>query len=200
METQGAAVGSSRRRGLLRVRCSACPSDPENATVGHQMLEQQDWRTGTDYLIHLTGGTKMMALAAFAFFAGKPGSKLVYLPLNAPHFLELHPEPQEIPVCSVNLEEYFRAYGVVRQSFKTDWMDWVSKADETMLAVLGDTASERGSQILEWVARKGSWDNLPSAEKNFYSGEWFEVWLAGQIQRIFKLPEDCICVGAKLNR
>ncbi|MBK6949002.1 MAG: hypothetical protein IPH16_13960 [Haliscomenobacter sp.] len=69
-----------------------------------------------------------------------------------------------------------------------------------MLAVLGDTASERGSQILEWVARKGSWDNLPSAEKNFYSGEWFEVWLAGQIQRIFKLPEDCICVGAKLNR
>ncbi|MBK6949001.1 MAG: DUF1887 family protein [Haliscomenobacter sp.] len=117
METQGRSGWIIQAAGIAPGSVQRLPIDPENATVGHQMLEQQDWRTGTDYLIHLTGGTKMMALAAFAFFAGKPGSKLVYLPLNAPHFLELHPEPQEIPLSvSVNLEEYFRAYGVVRQS------------------------------------------------------------------------------------
>ncbi|MBK8043619.1 MAG: hypothetical protein IPK21_13755 [Haliscomenobacter sp.] len=53
------------------------------------------------------------------------------------------------------------------------------KRDETMRAVLGDTASEQGSQILEWLRREESWSNLPLLERKFYNGEWFEVWLAG---------------------
>ncbi|MBK8043620.1 MAG: hypothetical protein IPK21_13760 [Haliscomenobacter sp.] len=67
METQGRSDWIIQAAGIDPGSVQRLPIDPENATVGHQMLERQDWHTGSDYLIHLTGGTKMMALPPLRF-------------------------------------------------------------------------------------------------------------------------------------
>lgn len=174
--------------------------DPEDATTGLYTLEQQEWHNATGYFVHITGGTKMMALAAYTFFAGKPGYRIIYLPINAPHFLQLQPETKEIPLnVRVTLGEYLKAYGVAMQSNNSNWQNFTLQAEEVMEAIEGKGKLERIQSIKNWMLNENT-EGLSANDRKFYTGEWFEIWTASQVQSLFAIPSDSIAVEAKLYR
>ncbi len=174
--------------------------DPENATVGLNKLEQQDWPTNTEYLINITGGTKMMALAAYTFFAGKSQCRIIYLPINAPHFLELAPQPRELALLAkVSLDEYLKAYGIVVQQNQTHWEFLIQQAEEVMKAIQGQGEPQRVKDILAWTQFQNQ-NELSPEKRSFYTGGWLEVWIAAQVQKFWRVSSADILVGVLLNR
>lgn len=200
MEREGRSDWIIKSARLFEGDVTRLKIDPENANLSLKSLEQFPWPKAEQYWINLTGGTKMMALAAFSFFAGKPGCRVVYLPINSSVFLEIHPEPQELPLeVNVSLEEYLSAYGAVIQSQDANWMPYAGRARQVMDTVLKKGGPDADKKILSWLDPEGR-DELSAEDKKFYSGQWFEIWLAWAIHYHLGIPETDIRVEVKLNR
>jgi hypothetical protein len=172
--------------------------DSENLLSIHKKLAEFPFPPNDNYTLNLTGGTKMMALAAYAFFL-KLKARIVYLPINATGFLQIAPKELQIPIdVKVSLEEYLSAYGVVLQEKNDRWINKIQAAEKVMQVVRKTYKGRDAEAIAGWLTSQGK-NNLPPAEKKFYAGEWFEVWLAQRITKLLNLDKDQIWVGAKLN-
>lgn len=173
--------------------------DPENANTAFSQLESFAWPPDTSFMVHVTGGTKMMALAVFSYFQSVEQVRILYLPLNAPHFIEIAPFQQQIPVTSsVTVEDYLKAYGVVLQAKNTNWRSLVSMSEEVMNVVLYKTKGTKAQEIRQLLQSQGQ-NNLSPEWRKFYLGEWFEIWLASKIATILQLNDDQIWVSAEMN-
>lgn len=167
--------------------------DPENANTSLHILNSKHSIFTGDITVHLTGGTKMMALAAYAFFTSIDGTRILYLPFNAPHFLEVYPEPKEIALTVVvSLREYLFSHGAVIQSKLSNWNEpQLIQESNTLFkkALNGETA------IFE-----NAHSDSDKFRKSFLSGGWFEIWLAHKVQSLLSISNNDIIVNAKINR
>ncbi len=82
----------------------------------HRELEK--WiqgREDAEFVINLTGGTKLMSIAVFEFFKDY-SSKMIYIPLNKNEFLSPFPKKtikKPVPIEKrLNVVEYLAAYGL----------------------------------------------------------------------------------------
>lgn len=65
------------------------------------------------YIVNITGGTKMMSLAAYDYFKTKEKSEIFYQPLNK-NLHKIYPDYEEFSVSELlTLEEYMKAHGIV---------------------------------------------------------------------------------------
>ena len=68
-----------------------------------------------DFIVNLTGGTKLMSIAAFDVFTGF-GSRMVYVPIGRNQYLapfpKRRPRPPEPLDLRLSVEEYLTAYGI----------------------------------------------------------------------------------------
>ncbi len=200
MEAMGRVDHLLDAAGIQDAAVQRLPIDPENANTAFANLKALPLPPHHSYLVNLTGGTKMMALAAYAFFRNQSGARLVYHPINAAHFLELSPRQAEIPLnVRIGLAEYLKAYGVVLQSRNRDWQSLVPPAKEVMDVVTGRLRGPRAQEIRNWSRSQGL-NELPADRRQFYLGEWFEVWLADRLKNMFGLEDGSLWVNAKLNR
>ena len=70
-----------------------------------------------NYIVNITGGTKIMSLAAYEFFSTFDNSRIFYQPI-AKDLEQIFPEQKEFEVKELlTLEEYMKAYGI---SFRYD--------------------------------------------------------------------------------
>lgn len=186
--------------GISGVRTHYLQIDPENVNQAHQAIEQLAIAADADYHVNLTCGTKMMVLAAFAFFQHHENARLYYLPINAAYFTCIQPVQQEIPITvSVSLHEYLRAYGTIIQEHMQDWRRWIGKSKEVMKALRGQLPPARTDQLLAWTRSERN-EQLPVPDRQFYAGIWLEVWMADRMTSLLQLPDEAVMVGAKLNK
>lgn len=69
------------------------------------------------FIVSITGGTKIMSLAAYAFFNEKENCQIFYQPLNQ-NLQKIFPEHEEFCIQNlINLDEYMKAHGI---QFKSD--------------------------------------------------------------------------------
>jgi phosphotransferase system HPr-like phosphotransfer protein len=170
--------------------------DAENPSESLAKLKSKSWPKNEPIAINLTGGTKMMALAAYAFFAPKSNVHIYYIPINSPSLLVIHPDAYEIPLnATVSFDEYLHAYGTVIQSQNANWSARADDARQMMDSVQGKGHPE----LLNLSTPTGSM-GLNAEDRRFFTGEWLEVWLAWAIHSHWSVPESDIRVGVHLNR
>lgn len=85
-----------------------------------QVVERgMDRQDDFHYMVNITGGTKIMSLAAYLYFTKIGSSEIFYLPLGKSHFRQIYPmkknKIKEI-VFRINLQGYLEANGVAVQS------------------------------------------------------------------------------------
>ena len=65
------------------------------------------------FVVDITGGTKIMSLATYLYFAPKAHTQILYQPIGKNTVNKLSPTEHESSInISVNLHEYFTAYGI----------------------------------------------------------------------------------------
>lgn len=156
---------------------------------------KEEWpvRDGDEYIVNLTGGTKMMSLAVHDYFATM-SSQFYYVPIGKNIYYNLN-SSESIPInYRVNLKEYFTLYGI----------RYESKKEEDF----GHTASE-AYEIYDNVRRKNFYlprqltdaQNAETPEmRKYLSGEWFEQFAYFKLKEAFGLDEDHIAQSLKIYR
>jgi len=121
------AVLEQRHPGLYRLNENVHVIQVQEDSIldCHRKLEH--WISGredNEFIVNLTGGTKLMSIAAFEYFKDY-GSKMVYIPLGKNHYIV--PFPKKSPKAPIPLPdrlsvaEYLMAYGLeVTNSHKLD--------------------------------------------------------------------------------
>lgn len=152
-------------------------------------LQRTDWRQETGFLVNLTGGTKIMTLSVFEYFA-KQGNQIIYVSIRENGYQELYPDKNNFSTpfeTRLNLEEYFGAYGI---SF-TQKSEFIKSYSEI-------------KKILKSYKNKGyDIENLhkgyPAEWKNYFTGEWFEEYLYFFIKNELQLSDEHIATNIELN-
>lgn len=147
-------------------------------------------------ILHLTGGTKIMALAAYQYFTTPTfDTQVIYKPLREDHFLKIFPDNECIDLTAkVNLEEYLHAYGVeiISKSHIKSYKDETKRASSLMEQVI---KGEAPTEIVNAFK-----PDYTLADKSFLTGAWFELWLASRIKSHFKLSDNDIAFNVELTR
>lgn len=116
--------------------------------IGEWMKGKED----AEFVVNLTGGTKIMSIAAYEFFKGY-SSKMIYVPISKNEFIV--PSPKKRPGKPVKLDlrlrviEYLTAYGF-------------TVVNEFHLDRYREEAIKR-KELSEWIA--GNYDNLKNLLK-----------------------------------
>jgi len=109
----------------------------------HQKLDQ--WIQGkenAEFVVNLTGGTKIMSIAAYDYFINDYNSKMLYIPIRKNHYII--PSPKKSPkkpvelALRLNVIEYVTAYGL-------------KVTNENMLQINHDAATAR-KDLSAWLA------------------------------------------------
>ncbi|GAB4407751.1 MAG: hypothetical protein OHK0039_10350 [Bacteroidia bacterium] len=197
MERQGRSEWIRRAAGLDQVEVERVP--PEDMAGIWERLAQLTFGPEERILLHLTGGTKMMALAAYQFFTTqfRARTRVFYLALETGRVQEVFPEAasSDMPT-QVSLDTYLAAHGVeMEHRGLYDFLAWGDLAEETFRHMTG----------LRWspkIAKKmylGT--SIPDpAERKFYTGEWLEVWAYHQLRAHLGLATDAIRQGVHLHK
>lgn len=107
-----------------------------------------------EYIVNMTGGNKVMAIAAYEVFKGSGQRvKIGYMPLGKNEFMQFFPEKKPLKVYEIkerlNLEEYLMSYGFKIQNtdnfsairtkalFHKDDSKWILDNYEQLKGVLG---------------------------------------------------------------
>ena len=82
--------------------------DLENKTVG----TLNKWQHNS-FVVNITGGTKLMSLATYAYFQNKTNCWMFYQPLNQ-SLQQLFPEYKEYEITEfLTIKEYMKAHGII---------------------------------------------------------------------------------------
>ena len=82
------------------------------ADVRNQLVKLTDSWKHKNYVVNITGGTKLMSLATYEYFSSFVNSKIYYQPL-AKDLQQIFPEQKDFEVKELlTLEEYMKAYGI----------------------------------------------------------------------------------------
>jgi hypothetical protein len=133
-------------------------------------LDRQD---DFHYLVNITGGTKIMSLAAYLYFTKIGSSEIFYLPLGKSHFRQIYPmKKNKIKEISfrINLQGYLEANGVTVQSKafaqKNRMIRHKDRNEQIMNAFVGD-GNLPIKKMVEYFRTSGFRDkkNLPLSDE-----------------------------------
>lgn len=159
-------------------------------------LENFNFKPENEYYINLTGGTKLMTIAAMNFFRNLPNVFLYYVPKGSDHYLEIFPQSKRMPKrfnCRVTLYEYLTAYGLKIESKETLHKP-VKETRQLMQKVL-----DKYGDLDKLPEIKRARDYKSNEDKKYYSGGWFEEYVFSSIKYHFELRDKEIAVGVKIQ-
>ncbi len=171
--------------------CRQLVVDAEGYDKCLQALETEAFEPTHHYLVNITGGTKIMALAARDFFSKFDRCDLYYIPVETNFAQQLTGQKATIALPQLNLREYLKAHGFSYRDCEPKHPEYLSR--QLFLDVLhhGDI-----SQVPD-IKRKSLPDYLGS-DKPFYSGGWFEEWLYFTCLDTLGLKKSHIAFQAKI--
>lgn len=197
MKQEGRSDWVMQAAGIASQKVKHIVVDSENANASLEQLANESFDPDTPCLLNLTGGTKMMALAAYAHFAALPQVQIIYLPIGSDHFLEISPEPKKIQLtATLSIDEYFAAHGIVIRGENSTWLSDASEAYRVYEHVTG----RMKNQSIPSTHKEIQSPALTPKQRRFYGGDWLEVWLANTVHKELEIPLKDIRVGIKLNR
>lgn len=154
---------------------------------------ESDWevRDEDEYIVNLTGGTKMMSLAVHDFFAKFNSTAFYYVTRDNTLYNLVTGESQEIHYRA-SLEDYLRLYGLNFSS------SLPSETGRTNAFDLYNQVKQRQFRLTREM--KYAQDLESSQERAYYSGAWFEDYVYWRIRKQFNLTESHIAHSLKIYR
>lgn len=176
-------------------------------------------------IVNLTGGTKVMTLAAFDFFKDF-GADIYYLTGSDDVLIKLAPGRKkkiEKLRTQVNLEQFFQGYGFeiketttssVSEAYTKRFFEmYTSGLVPSFNNILGLLREKRGSRITDLASINGLNDflikigfplnangELSKHEIKYLTGEWFEEFISNKLAHELNLSSDQIKTGIVISK
>lgn len=153
-----------------------------------ERLRDYGWPHDATFIVNLTGGTKVMTLAIYAYFA-QVGNRIIYMPIGVNQLEELYPNSSCHPVpvyCRLNLKEYLLAHGILYKSKEKP-----EKSHKDLQLILKEFRKAK----FDVNALNADYDN---EWKTYFTGTWFEEYLYYKVKFDLQLPEDAIFMSSSL--
>lgn len=151
----------------------------------------------TEYVINITGGTKMMSQMTHRYFAHFGNVKIYYWPIGEGYVEQVYPEFKSIdfPEEKVNLDlkTYFQAYGyniTYSKSIETSFKHSQSLMDQVI--TYGDSGKVK-------KIKEAGFPHYKKSDKGYYTGGWFEEWLYHTLKTELNLNNDHIGFNVKIK-
>ena len=147
------------------------------------------WPSEANYLVNLTGGTKVMTLAIYDFFA-RPGNRIIYVPIGKNCFEQIYPD-HEASLTAIhyrlNLNEYLLAHGInfSKKDHPVKPCDELKRIYKQFRSMNYDIHRLNADYDNEW--------------KHYFTGTWFEEYLYYRIKRELQLNDDCISMDVEFT-
>ncbi len=154
-----------------------------------QKLSNYPWPKDSTFIVNLTGGTKVMTLAVYGYFA-LPGNRITYIPIGRNQLEELYPDSSvsAIPInYRLKLAEYLLAHGII-----------FTKKDKSVKSFNELQHIYKSFRNLNYDVSRLNGD-YPNGWKNYYTGTWFEEYLYYTIKRDLQLDDDAIFMSVSLK-
>ena len=149
-----------------------------------------------NYIVNITAGTKLMAIACMNYFAEMPNCKIIYSFINSNSYRQISPGidlPETIYNKKLTLLQYLKAYGLEAEITSR-------KPRNINLA---------SNLFKECIKYKNNLNKLPKIkyahsyknpiDKVFFSGGWFEEYIFQTIKSKLKLSSDEISFNVKIR-
>lgn len=190
-----------------------------------QRLLSFDFTGYEKLIVNLTGGTKVMTLAAHEFFK-EEGADIYYVTGIDKKYIKVFPGKKKIEFkinYSLSVEEYLIAYGFnvkksevsqvnkdVTEKIFSMYIDksinnyWETINQLRSFRSKGVKSDAMNDNISELINRMGLIPQksgvLNAEEVKFMTGEWFEQYIYNKVKEDFGLDESKILMGVKLNK
>jgi hypothetical protein len=179
--------------------CLEAIIDPEDPALSIAALEDIEWGQWSNIIINLTGGTKMMALAVYAFFTSRSSQniEIYYIPVFGNSIMQIFPENGRHAMnLSIDLKTYLTAYGIhiLQESNLHKDPDYVALSQKIYEGVI----QKQDSAVIDRI--KSFQQIVSEKERKIYGGEWLEIWLAARISDVLGVPPDSVLQGVRLNK
>jgi len=187
-------------------------------------LSKYDFDKYNKIIVNLTGGTKIMTLAAYDFFK-KLGADIYYVTGQNNECIKIPPVKENPPLRlseSVTLDEYLTAYGFsIKRSalsgisleqtekiFKAfcsidtmNYVDAISFINSKRGKPIKDTEIDKVSDFLNTIKYEPMMANCLSKEETKYlSGDWFEEYIGLKIKKELDLSDENIFISTELSK
>lgn len=170
--------------------------DAENPKLILEQLQKEKWDDTSDFIINITGGTKMMSQMAFQHFSKFQQSEIFYWPAGSSDIEQLHPVLTGKPlrkIVNLDLKTYLAAQGYSFEA-KTSLTYSYKRADTLYRRVTKNGHSGAVSDI----AHAQSQDYYKD-DKVYLTGGWFEEWLYQTLKDELNLSDSQIALNLKLK-
>jgi hypothetical protein len=173
--------------------CRRVLIDPESYPAILQTLEQQVWDDNCNYLVNITGGTKMMALAAKDFFEKLPDVESFYIPVGHQKAYSLKVRGKEILLPELTLKQYLLAH-----AYTYTYCNKLEQPHQVAANLFKEVIRRGHAGKVTAISHRIDKSYLEE-DKKWHSGEWFEEWLFVKLKETLRLDESRIVFKAKLK-
>jgi hypothetical protein len=190
-----------------------------------QKLDGVDFESFDNVYVNLTGGTKVMTLAAFDYFK-EIGAEIYYITGQDETLIKVSPgrtKKSTTLSANVTLEEYFNAYGfdIVQSQASGISVDYTRKYFEMytnglhpdFLNIINELRKHRqrnklGISKIENLSHHLNAIEFPSEnadclnkyEIKYLTGEWFEEYVSNRLKEELMLADDYIKTGIEISK
>lgn len=156
-----------------------------------QELKDCEFSTDNEYILNVTGGTKVIPIAVCDFFKNF-NSQFYYVPIGKNIVRNIYSDETFTLNYRLNLKEYFTLNGLrFEPSNGTLFPLSLSKLVFNEYKQVG-FKRQRHKKICN------SHNLADAKERAYYSGAWFEDYCYWRLKKEFELNDDAICKGAKI--
>ncbi|MBR0498653.1 MAG: DUF1887 family protein [Paludibacteraceae bacterium] len=158
-----------------------------------QKLEKCSFDADDEYILNVTGGTKVIPIAVCDFFKNF-NSQFYYVPIGKNIVRNIYSD-ETIPLnYRLSLSEYFTLNGLR-----------YDPSDEVLFPLSQSRMVFNEYKQVGFKRQKhkkiSDSHHLPDAkERLYYSGAWFEDYCYWRLKKEFELDDNAICKGAKIFR
>lgn len=158
---------------------------------GVQSLENISLPNDVQYIVNLTGGTKIMSLIVYDFFR-KLNSSFFYIPIGKNTYCNIEEENMHALQYRISLREYFTLYGLHYEC------DNALLKDAKTTFQFFEKQKKQKFYLSDEI--KKSHQAETATDKKYYAGEWFEEYTYLRIKKELNLREQDIAMSLKIYR
>lgn len=158
-----------------------------------KQLDQCNFSKDDEYILNLTGGTKVMTIAVNDYFRSFR-TKSYYVPIGKNLIRGIHDEETILLTYRMNLKEYFALNGLRYESENS--LNYDEKHTNDLFIRLKKVNFNR-----KRIEELRDCQTLPNnKDRRYYGGEWFEEYCFNRLKQENDLKDDEICKNARIFR
>lgn len=172
-------------------------NDEDNYNNLLERLNEQHFSKNDEYILNLTGGTKIIPMAVYNFFKNNNYlMKAFYVPYGKNIIKSIETSSEQPINYKMSLKEYFDLCGL---QFITDDNDYPKHWEPEKVYEKFKQFQYRKPQDMYPNYYNGK-DNISPKRKKYLCGDWFEEYCFNRLKKEQNIPDNAITKGARIYR